>query len=297
MKEKTAAVDRASSEQRLCLGSHLSVAGGPWKAIDEAIELKLASLQIFTKNASRWVQKPISEKDATRFLERRAKWGGGRVVSHTSYLINLASPKDELFEKSQTALADEFERAATLQLHGVVQHPGAHVGSGVEAGIDRIAEGARKVLDGAPEGPKLLLENTAGQGTTLGRSFEELASLLEKIDRPARTAICLDTCHLFAAGYDLRTASAYKATMAELEENLDLSSIECWHLNDSRGELGSNLDRHEHIGEGEIGRTGFELLLSDPRFFEIPKILETAKEDDMDRINLQVLRQLGSATR
>ena len=243
------------------------------------------------------MQTPISEKDATKFLERRAEWGCGRVVSHTSYLINLGSPKDELFEKSQTALADEFERAATLQLQGVVQHPGAHVGSGVESGIDRIAEGARRVLDAAPEGPKLLLENTAGQGTTLGRSFEEIASLLEKIDRPERTAICLDTCHLFAAGYDLRTASSYEATMAELEKNLDLSSIECWHLNDSRGELGSNLDRHEHIGEGEIGKTGFELLLSDPRFFEIPKILETAKEDDMDRINLQMLRQLGSATR
>ena len=158
-------------ETKLCLGSHLSVAGGAWKAVDEAISLELSSLQIFTKNASRWVQKPIDPKDVARFAERRKEWGSGPVVSHTSYLINLGSPKDELFEKSRAALADEFERAALLELAGVVQHPGAHVGSGVEAGIARIAKGARQVIDEAPPGPKLYLENTAGAGSTIGRSF------------------------------------------------------------------------------------------------------------------------------
>ena len=284
-----------SRTAEICLGSHLSVAGGAWKALREATSLELSSLQIFTKTASRWVQKPIDPKDVERFKTEREAWGPGPVVSHTSYLINLGSPKDELFEKSRAALADEFERAALLGLQGVVQHPGAHVGSGVEAGIASIAKGARLVLDEAPEGPKLLLENTAGAGSTIGRSFEELASLVEQIDRPERVGICLDTCHLFASGYDLRTEETYEATMAELEKNLDLSLIECWHLNDSRGALGSNLDRHEHIGTAEIGREGFRLLLADERFFGIPKILETAKEDDGDVMNLKVLRELADA--
>ncbi len=280
-------------EQQLCLGSHLSVAGGAWKAVDEAISLELSSLQIFTKNASRWVQKPIDPKDVARFAERRAEWGSGPVISHTSYLINLGSPKDELFEKSRAALLDELERAALLQLDGVVQHPGAHVGSGVEAAIARIAEGARQVIDEAPLGPKLILENTAGAGSTIGRSFEELASLVEQIDRPDRIGICLDTCHLFASGYELRTQKGYAETMAQLEKNLDLSLVVAWHLNDSRGDLGSNLDRHEHIGTGMIGTEGFRLLLADERFFGIPKILETAKEDDWDQTNLRVLRELA----
>ena len=281
--------------ERINLGSHLSVAGGPWKALEEAIELELTSLQIFTKNASRWVQKPIDDAAVEKFRARREQWGPGRIVSHTSYLINLGSPKDELFEKSCAALADEFERAARLDLHGVVQHPGAHVGSGLEAGIARIAEGARRVIDAAPAGPKLLLENTAGAGSTIGRTFAELADLVAQIDRPGRVGVCLDTCHLFASGYDIRDAKTYERTMAELEEHLDLDLIECWHLNDSRGELASNLDRHEHIGEGNIGTEGFRLLLADPRFHGLPKILETAKEDDGDRKNLAVLRELADS--
>ncbi len=281
-----------AKELRLCLGSHLSVAGGPWKAVDEAIELKLRSLQIFTKNASRWSQRPIAEGEAERFGARRAAWGDGPVVSHTSYLINLGSPKEELFQKSSAALADEMERAAILGLDGVVQHPGAHVGSGVEAAIESIARGAQAVLDRAPEGPRLLLENTAGAGSTIGRSFEELAALLAGIDRPDRTGICLDTCHLFASGYDLRTEEGYAATIAELERHIDVSRVACWHLNDSRGDLGSNLDRHEHIGTGAIGLEGFRHLLADPRFHGVPKILETPKDGDADQVNLRVLREL-----
>ncbi|MGA1781553.1 MAG: deoxyribonuclease IV [Planctomycetota bacterium] len=287
-------------EERLNLGSHLSVAGGAWKALDEAIELELTSLQIFTKNASRWVQKPIDPAAIEKWHAGRARWEEGapsprRVVSHTSYLINLGSPKDELFEKSCAALTDELARAGQLGLHGVVQHPGAHVGSGVEAGIARIAEGARRALDATEGGPKLLLETTAGAGSTIGRTFEELRDLVAQIDRPGRVAVCLDTCHLYASGYDLRDADAYAATMTELEAHLDLSLVECWHLNDSRGELGSNLDRHEHIGEGRIGVEGFRLLLDDPRFHGVPNILETAKEDDGARRNLAVLRALVEA--
>lgn len=286
--------DPVATAHRLCLGSHLSVAGGAWKALGEAIELELASLQIFTKNASRWVQKPIAEKDAARFRDLRAEWGDGPVSSHTSYLINLGSPKDELWEKSRAALADEMERAATLGVDFVVQHPGAHVGSGLEAGIGRIARGARAVIDNAPEGPVLLLENTAGAGSTIGRTFGELRSLVEQIDRPGRVGVCLDTCHLFASGYDLRDEETYERTMGELEDSIDPGLVRCWHLNDSKGELGSNLDRHLHIGQGQIGEEGFRALLADPRFFGVPKILETPKEDDMDRVNLELLRRLGA---
>lgn len=288
------AAARAAKERRLCLGSHLSVAGGPWKAVDEAISLRLASLQIFSKNASRWTQRPIAEEEAERFRERRAAWGDGPVFSHTSYLINLAAGSEELREKSRLALADELERAAVLGLAGAIQHPGAHVGDGVAAGIERIANAARGVLDRAPEGPRLILENTAGAGSTIGRSFEELAQLLAAIDRPERTGVCLDTCHLFAAGYELRTAEGYDATMRALESTVGATQVRCWHLNDSRGDLGSHLDRHEHIGAGKLGKEAFRLLLADARFFGVPKILETPKEGDADRVNLALLRRIGT---
>jgi deoxyribonuclease-4 len=284
---------KEAKERRLCLGSHLSVAGGPWKAVEEAIALRLRSLQIFSKNASRWTQRPIAEEEAERFRERRAEWGDGPVFSHASYLINLAA-EGELADKSREALVDELERAAALGLDGVIQHPGAHVGAGVEAGIERIARAARSALDRAPRGPRLLLENTAGAGSTLGRSFEELGALLAMIDRPERTGVCLDTCHLFAAGYELRTAEGFEATMAALEREVGADRVLCWHLNDSRGDLGSHLDRHEHIGTGKLGRAAFRLLLADARFFGVPKILETPKEGDADRANLALLRRLGT---
>jgi len=284
---------REAKERRLCLGSHLSVAGGPWVAVDEAIALRLRSLQIFSKNASRWTQRPIAPEEAERFRSRRAEWGDGPVFSHTSYLINLAA-EGELADKSREALLDELERAAILGLDGVVQHPGAHVGAGVEAGIERIARAARWALDRAPAGPRLLLENTAGAGSTIGRSFEELGALLAAIDRPERTAICLDTCHLFAAGYELRTAEGYSQTMAALEREVGAARVSCWHLNDSRGDLASHLDRHEHIGAGKLGSAAFRLLLADARFFGVPKILETPKEDEADRANLARLRRLGT---
>jgi len=284
---------KESKERRLCLGSHLSVAGGAWKAVDEAIALRLRSLQIFSKNASRWEQRPIAEEEAERFRERRAAWGDGPVFSHASYLINLAAD-GELAEKSREALADELDRAATLGLAGVVQHPGAHVGAGVDAGIERIARAARWALERAPPGPRLILENTAGAGSTLGRSFEELGALLAAIDLPERTGVCLDTCHLLAAGYELRTAEGFAATMAELERRIGAERVQCWHLNDSRGDLGSHLDRHEHIGQGKLGKGAFRLLLADARFFGVPKILETPKEGDADRANLALLRRLGT---
>jgi deoxyribonuclease-4 len=282
-------------QERLCLGSHLSVSGGSWKAVEEAQELKLRSLQIFTKNASRWVQRPIEEKDALRFREAVVEWGSHPISSHDSYLINLASPKEELFQKSIDAFTDEIERAQMLGLDFLVMHPGAHVGSGVEAAIERIAAGMRECFDRVPHvKTRILLENTAGGGSTMGRSFEELRDLLEAIDTPERTGTCLDTCHMFAAGYELRTDKGYRETMKQLDAAIGARRVFALHLNDSRGDLGSHLDRHMHIGEGLIGKKGFEQIINDSRFGGIPKMLETPKENDMDRKNLALLKRLAN---
>ncbi|MEM7167879.1 MAG: deoxyribonuclease IV [Planctomycetota bacterium] len=280
---------------RLSLGSHLSVAGGVSNAVAGAIDLKLGALQIFTKNANRWKQKALDPKEITRFKEKRAEWGPFAAGSHDSYLINMGSPDDALWEKSVVAFIDELERAEQLDLDFVVTHPGAHVGSGVEPAIERLVKGMHRVLESVPHGTtRILLENTAGQGTTLGRSFEELAAMLHGIDAPERVGVCLDTCHLYAAGYDIRTRAGYDATMAQLEAAVGADQVRLWHLNDSKGKLGSHLDRHEHIGQGEIGETGFQCVVQDPRFFGVPKILETPKEDDMDPVNLATLWSLAT---
>lgn len=281
-------------QDRLCLGSHLSVSGGAWKAVKEAQALGLRSLQIFTKNANRWIQRPIEQKEVQTFREQREQWGPHPVSSHDSYLINLASPKEELFQKSIDAFSDEIERAELLGLDFLVMHPGAHVGSGVDAAIERISTGMRECFRRVPHvKTRILLENTAGGGSTMGRSFEELRDLLEAIDTPERTGTCLDTCHMFAAGYDFRTDQGYQHTMKQLDTVIGFRRVFALHLNDSRGDLGSHLDRHMNIGEGLIGKHGFEQIINDSRFGGIPKILETPKENDMDRNNLALLKRLG----
>lgn len=283
-----------NAEDRNCLGSHLSVSGGPWKAVEEAIELEIRALQIFTKNASRWVQKPIDPKHVEKFHAAVEEWGAHPLLSHDSYLINLASPKEELFQKSIAAFADELERAELLGLDFLVMHPGAHVGSGVEAGIERIAAGMREAFDRVPHvKTRVLLENTAGGGSTMGRSFEELRDLLAAIDTPERTGTCIDTCHMFAAGYELRTEEGYQETMKQLDKVLGARRVFALHLNDSKGDLGSHLDRHMHIGDGLIGKKGFQFVMQDDRFAGIPKILETPKVEDMDQQNLSLLEKLA----
>ena len=283
-----------NAEDRNCLGSHLSVSGGPWKAVEEAIELEIRALQIFTKNASRWVQKPIDPKHVEKFHAAVEEWGAHPLLSHDSYLINLASPKEELFQKSIAAFADELERAELLGLDFLVMHPGAHVGIGVEAGIERIAAGMREAFDQVPHvKTRVLLENTAGGGSTMGRSFEELRDLLAAIDTPERTGTCIDTCHMFAAGYELRTEEGYQETMKQLDKVLGARRVFALHLNDSKGDLGSHLDRHMHIGDGLIGKKGFQFVMQDDRFAGIPKILETPKVEDMDQQNLSLLEKLA----
>jgi deoxyribonuclease-4 len=279
------------------LGAHVSVAGGLDKAFARATKSGCTALQIFTKNANRWHVKPISAIEATAFRQAWHESGIGPVVAHDAYLINLASPKSDVWEKSKNALRDELCRCAQLGVTDLVMHPGAHLGTGIAIGLERIRTALREVFQESPQQVRLLLENTAGQGSYLGGDFSHLAALLEGFDKQ-RCAVCLDTCHAHAAGYDLSTAEGYAQTMAEFDRLVGLEQIKVFHLNDSLKPCGSKVDRHAHIGEGTIGRAGFACLMQDQRFVEIPMILETPKgdQDEMDVINLTLLRELAAET-
>jgi deoxyribonuclease-4 len=278
----------------LLIGAHMSISGGLHLAFERGMAVGCTALQIFTKNASQWRGKPISPAEAETF---RAAWrqsGIGPVIAHDSYLINLAAPQEEMWRRSIAAFLDEMERCALLGVPALVMHPGAHLGAGEEAGIGRLAEAFRLVFAEAPAGVTVLLENTAGQGSYLGHRFEHLAEVMARVPQ-GRFGVCLDTCHAFAAGFDLTSAEGYEAMLAGFDRLIGLPRIAAFHLNDARKGLGSRVDRHEHIGQGEIGREAFGRLLRDERFAAVPKILETPKgEDDaLDRMNLALLRELA----
>ncbi len=275
------------------LGAHMSIAGGLEQAFGRALAAGCGVLQIFTKSNSQWRAKPLTEEDVQLFARTRAESGIARVVAHDCYLINLASPDPALWRKSHDAFAEEVERCERLGLQGLVMHPGAHMGAGEEAGLARIATALDEVHRRCPGyATRILLETTAGQGTSLGWRFEHLAGILMRVRESERIGVCLDTCHVFAAGYELRTEAGYRATMREFDRVVGLGRIEAFHVNDSKREFGSRVDRHEHVGRGKIGRAGFRWLMNDRRFRDVPMILETPKEDDMDRVNLAVLRGL-----
>ena len=276
------------------LGAHVSVAGGLDNAFARGLESHCTALQVFTKNANRWQGKPISNDDAIAFQQAWQKSGIGPVIAHDAYLINLASPKQDVWEKSKAALRDELLRCAQLGITGLVMHPGAHLGTGVKTGVERIREAFREILPETPPEVRLLLENTAGQGTYLGGDFAHLAALLEGFDED-RFGVCFDTCHAHTAGYDLSTSESYTEVMADFDRLVGLEQIKAFHLNDCLKPCGSNVDRHTHIGQGTIGRTGFACLMQDQRLAAIPMLLETPKGDDgeMDRVNLALLRELA----
>lgn len=275
------------------LGAHVSTAGGMAAAVPRGVELGCESIQVFTRNQRQWNPKPLDPADTASFRTDAADAGfADDAVSHASYLINLCATDDATLERSRAALIDELERGAALGIPHVCVHPGSHLGAGEAAGLSAIADSVRAVLS-ATRGRRvhLLLENTAGQGTNLGWRLEHLEEILRRV-RSRRLGICIDTCHLFAAGYDLRTPKRYERTMDELDTRLGLDRIAAFHLNDSKHPLGARRDRHEHIGEGEIGRRGFRLLLRDPRFEERPGILETPGGPDHYEENLASLRRL-----
>ncbi len=278
-------------------GSHLSIAGGYYKAALKAAELGMDTVQIFTKNNNRWEGKELSEDDCRRFREAVAQGGLVLPCSHDSYLINLASPKAELWQKSVDALTIELERAEALGLEGVVMHPGSFVEDTEQGGLQRIVKGIDEVhrrISGIH--CRLWLETTAGQGTNLGHRFEHLAQIIADVKDAERLGVCVDTCHIFAAGYPLISSADYHATFEEFDEVIGIEKICSFHLNDSKKPLGSRVDRHDHIGEGELGLEPFRHLVNDPRFSELPMYLETKKEKrdgvEMDAINLAVLKGL-----
>ncbi|HEX4963988.1 MAG TPA: deoxyribonuclease IV [Thermoanaerobaculia bacterium] len=277
------------------LGAHVSVAGGMPKAIERATALGCTAAQVFVKNANQWQWRELGDEEVAAFRAARAASPVGPVVAHAGYLINLCATDPALLTRSREALADELTRCARLGVDGLVLHPGAHLGAGEEAGIDRVAASLDAVLSALPEVPtRVLLENTAGQGSCLGHRLEHLAAIRARVASPRRVGVCLDTCHAFAAGYAIHRRQGYEDFLSEVEERLGVAAVGCFHLNDSRRPFGSRRDRHAHVGEGEIGLAAFARLLHDPRLRSIPMVLETETGDDMEghRRDLEVLRRL-----
>ena len=276
----------------LLLGAHMSIAGGVSQALDRAASVHSNAVQVFTKNNRQWAGPPINAADVARWREQMPALGIAYAVSHASYLINLASPKDELWEKSQLAHQDEIVRAYAYAIPHVVLHPGSHTGSGDEAGIARIAAALNAIHAATPECADTVtcLEIMAGQGNVLGRNLAQLHAIIDQVEDQRRVGVCLDTCHAYATGYDIRSAEGYAAFVAEVEHWLGLETVKVWHFNDSKGALGSNLDRHVHIGEGEIGVEGFRHILNDPRWDGVAMLLETPKEDTLEEDAMNLAR-------
>lgn len=290
-------LDAGESLASMLLGCHLSISGGLDRTIARAQELQINALQIFSHNARSWKMSPLKPEEAKRFIERSRRAGIEYAVIHTIYLINLASPDPKNFTLSVQALQDEVQRAAELHIPHVNTHIGAHLGQGVEKGLERIANAINAVLASpqAQNAPnvKILLENSAGEGTELGATFAELGTVLKYIQDQSRVGICIDTCHAFAAGYEITTPQGLEKTLEELDREVGLERVALIHLNDSKFPLGSRRDRHEHIGRGQIGLEGFRLIVNHPALREKPFILETPKDDEhSDPENLAAIRSV-----
>jgi deoxyribonuclease IV len=277
------------------LGAHMSIAGGIFNAPERGVKVGCGVIQVFTQNSNQWRGKPVSDSDALLFKEKWAESGLHEIVSHDIYLINLAAAPGEIREKSLAAFREEMERCARLGIGKIVMHPGAHLGEGEETGIGRICAAFDRLIGEVPEYTgKVLLETTAGQGSNVGYTFEQLRAIIDGSAFPDRFAVCYDTCHTFAAGYDITTPAGYARVFGEFDRILGLGRLQCFHVNDSVKGVGCRVDRHAHIGNGAMGLEGFRLLVNDPRFAKVPKILETPKGDDdeMDVVNLKTLRDM-----
>ena len=279
------------------LGAHLGIAGGLAEAVHEGRKIGCDSLQIFSKSPQMWSGPPIAAAAAEEFRVAVRTEGIRATAVHHGYLANLGSPKAAGLKRSRAAFVEEVRRADLLGVDALIFHPGAHLGSGVDVGLRTIAESLRYALETVPESRvRILLENAAGQGTTLGSTFEELAQILTQVDRPDRLGVALDTCHLFAAGFDFREESAYGEVMDHMERVLGRDTVRAFHLNDAKEAPGSHRDRHENIGKGEIGLEGFRHLVRDPRWNETPGYLETPLDDRGYALYAADLRTLRSLT-
>ncbi len=274
------------------IGAHLSTKGGLHTVFERAAALNASAVALFAKNSNQWKGKELTDDDCALFAEKRTL---KPVFTHTSYLINLATTNKEFHRKSIAAMIDELDRAERLGIRAVVLHPGAHMGAGPGAGIDQIARSLDQIHVALPDHKVVtLLETSAGQGSCVGCTFEELGRIIKSVDEKNRVGVCFDTCHVFASGYEIRKREDYQHTIEELERHVGLKHVGLFHLNDSKKGLGSRVDRHEHIGHGQIGLDAFRFLLNDERFRGIPKLLETPKkiEHESDRRNLVTLRSL-----
>ena len=275
------------------IGTHVSVAGGLDKAFARADALGCESMQIFTRSQRQWQSKPVSLQEAEDFYRAWQRSSVETVVSHASYLINIGSSDAEMLAKSRRALREEAERCHQLGITDIVLHPGFAKEATADEAIENIAASLRQLFEDTPDfRARVLLETMAGQGTVIGADFAHFSQIGELLDWPPRLAFCVDTCHVFAAGYDLRSAEAYERFISLIDRHVGTDNVLCWHLNDSKAARGSRLDRHAHLGEGEIGLHPFALLMNDVRFENIPTILETPKEGVGDEGNLSFLRKV-----
>jgi len=273
----------------------MSIAGGVHTAIERAARIGCPTLQMFVKNNNQWKGKELTDKDVATYKEARSKARIGPVVVHDTYLINLCAVDPAILEKSRNAMQDELDRCERLGIEYLNVHPGSHMGAGEEEGIERIAA-SLDIIHERTKGyaVRSVIETTAGQGTAIGYRFEHLRDIIERVRDPERMAVCVDTCHIFAAGYDISTKRGYDRTFREFDDIIGLDRLVAFHVNDSKKPLGSRVDRHDHIGKGEIGLDGFRFLMNDRRFKDIPKILETPKSDDLheDVENIRILKGL-----
>ena len=277
------------------LGAHMSIAGGAHMAIERACSIQCTAMQIFVKNNMQWFARPLSAEEVRAFLEHQQRGQLASVFAHANYLINLAATNPQFHANSLRALAEELIRADQFELPFLVMHPGAHLGAGEEAGLEKIAASIDAIWRVIPKvKTKIALETTAGQGSCLGHRFEEIAQIINKVREPERLCVCLDTAHIFAAGYDIDSEIAVKKTFREFDRIIGRNRLAAIHLNDSKSARGSRVDRHAHIGKGEIGLAAFRFIMNSPRFRKIPKVLETPKGKEMkeDVVNLKRLRKL-----
>ncbi len=286
---------KRNAERAVLLGAHMSIAGGVHTAIERAIRIGCTAVQMFVKNNNQWQGKPLGQADIAAYKELLSKSSIGSVVVHDTYLINLCAKDRTILRKSRSALKDELDRCEALGVPYLNFHPGAHRGQGEDDGIKLSAE-SLDIVHGQTTGyrVKSVIETTAGQGSAIGYSFDHLRRIIDAVEAKDRVAVCVDTCHIFAAGYDIRTEKGYDKTFREFDEVVGLDRLVAFHVNDSKKELGSRVDRHEHIGKGHIGLNGFRFLMNDERFAAIPKILETYKGPEMleDIENMRVLKSL-----
>jgi len=274
------------------LGVHVSIAGKIYEAVDRAKALNCECMQIFSRNPRGWQATKLDKADVEEFKKRRKEAGITPLVVHIPYLINLASPEDRLYKKSIQAYLEDIRRADLLSAEYFVTHLGSHKGKGRDLGIDRFARALDKIIKELKPKVKILLENTSGSGNWLGGDFEDIAEIMTKSHQKDKLGLCFDTCHAYAAGYDIKNKKGLDETLKKIDKLIGINKLKLIHINDSKGDLGSHLDRHQHIGKGKIGKDGFRLILHHPKLRDLPYVLETPKEDvKSDHMNLKTVRK------